>query len=52
MKMGEGPVELLELLAVLADINERQSQGLVVPGRMMDRWAAARAAAARFLKEA
>lgn len=49
--MGEGPPELLELLAVLVDVNERQSQGLTVPGSMMDRWASARAAAARFLKE-
>lgn len=52
LKMGEGPPELLELLAVLADLNEIQSQGLTVPGTMTERWAAARMAAARFLKEA
>lgn len=52
LKMGEGPVELLGLLVVLADINEMESQGLTVPDSMMDRWTAARTAAAPFLKEA
>jgi hypothetical protein len=33
--VGEGPVELLERLVVLADIYGMQSQGLTVPDSMM-----------------
>lgn len=51
LKMGEGPPELLELMAVLADVNDADSRGVPIPDTMRARWVAAREAASPFLKE-